>query len=387
MTSENVQFYKLNGSGDIYLYSAFFDPRKQSQHCVRILGMWPNARKAKWAAPSVPPTLYCRFSKPHNKPKLVKGAIYEFNEHHNARFSGFILTCNVSSHPENVTVLRSSHIEDDEGVQLSVIPLVPHLNPSVNMTLCIPPLFGAVKPERLVEFIELNLILGAQKFDFYIYEGQDMDEKGKNISAETLRVLKYYSKKKIARLHYWFFPLKSRSMWYFGQVASLHDCLYKNIGRTKYLSFHDIDEFVIPIQKNMSTLQEMMAKIDDGKHCGYQIKMTYMQVPKNKEPLLSSEKRTADVSSVRTKCIVRPERIFEMGIHHISKQNEERFTSVMVPGVVALVYHYRTCSPKYKFNCRVFSKESVLEKYRQKWFDNTNAVLSELGLRRYFLIE
>ena len=38
-----------------------------------------------------------------------------------------------------------------------------------NFTICLGPLFNIKKPNRLIEFIEMNRILGVEKFAIYDY--------------------------------------------------------------------------------------------------------------------------------------------------------------------------------------------------------------------------
>lgn len=33
---------------------------------------------------------------------------------------------------------------------------------------------------------------------------------------------------------------------YFGQIAALNDCLYRNMYRSKYVALHDVDELILP---------------------------------------------------------------------------------------------------------------------------------------------
>ena len=44
-----------------------------------------------------------------------------------------------------------------------------------------------------------------------------------------------------------------------------------------------------------------------------------------------------------TKCIVDPRKIFEQGIHHISKPLEEFYQAEKVDWNIARVFHYRKC--------------------------------------------
>uniref|UniRef100_A0A1I8FQS8 Aha1_N domain-containing protein n=1 Tax=Macrostomum lignano TaxID=282301 RepID=A0A1I8FQS8_9PLAT len=104
---------------------------------------------------------------------------------------------------------------------------------------------------------------------------------------------------------------------------------------------------------------DLAKDIDDGTHCGFSAFF---------EPDQSyfDAKRTAGVSRVRTKCMVKPDLIFEMGIHHISKQNIEEMTPENKEPDVALLHHYRViwcdfvsaCQPTTIARQRVSSADS-----------------------------
>uniref|UniRef100_UPI00358FEE9E glycosyltransferase family 92 protein C33H5.2-like n=1 Tax=Myxine glutinosa TaxID=7769 RepID=UPI00358FEE9E len=44
---------------------------------------------------------------------------------------------------------------------------------------------------------------------------------------------------------------------YFGQIATINDCLYRNKHRTKYIAFLDVDEIIVPHKwNNWSAMME-----------------------------------------------------------------------------------------------------------------------------------
>ncbi len=60
-----------------------------------------------------------------------------------------------------------------------------------SFALCVPPIRGVVSQSRLVEFIELNSILGADHFIFYRYEGDTV----RNYSNPNIdQILNFYER-------------------------------------------------------------------------------------------------------------------------------------------------------------------------------------------------
>lgn len=80
---------------------------------------------------------------------------------------------------------------------------------------------------------------------------------------------------------------------------------------------------------------------------------------------LESDLRTKTFSKVRSKVMVRPEAIFELGIHHVSRLVSEDLTVYHVPTDVAFVHHYRKCISEFDplMNCQIFAHDESLSRY------------------------
>ncbi|XP_045194655.2 uncharacterized protein LOC123550291 isoform X1 [Mercenaria mercenaria] len=116
--------------------------------------------------------------------------------------------------------------------------------------VCLSPLyFNYSRAYELVEWIELNRILGAEKFVIY------------NISTSinVNQVLAYYSKRGLVQVMQWRLPMRVATyprskepteIHYFGQTAALNDCLFRSKGDSEYLVNVDLVEFIIPHGNN-----------------------------------------------------------------------------------------------------------------------------------------
>uniref|UniRef100_A0A3B3TQS4 Glycosyltransferase family 92 protein n=1 Tax=Poecilia latipinna TaxID=48699 RepID=A0A3B3TQS4_9TELE len=101
---------------------------------------------------------------------------------------------------------------------------------------------------QLVQSLEMLQFLGVNRVVVY----------KTNCSAETQRVLDYYSDKGLVEVVPWslseYLKVSRRAkpdqdpgdIHYFGQIPALNDCLYRSMYRSKYVALHDPDEFILP---------------------------------------------------------------------------------------------------------------------------------------------
>lgn len=80
---------------------------------------------------------------------------------------------------------------------------------------------------------------------------------------------------------------------------------------------------------------------------------------------LESDLRTKTFSKVRSKVMVRPEAIFELGIHHVSRLVSEDLEVYHVPTDIAFVHHYRKCISEFDplMSCQIFAHDESLSRY------------------------
>lgn len=117
----------------------------------------------------------------------------------------------------------------------------------VNFTVCVTPLnLHFNNYDQLVEIIEVNRIFGAERFVFYNYTT------GFNVD----RYLHSYEADGIVGVVPWKIPVVvdiwppdpgvTPEIHYFGQIAALNDCLYRNMLRSRFIVFTDLDEVIVP---------------------------------------------------------------------------------------------------------------------------------------------
>jgi len=119
--------------------------------------------------------------------------------------------------------------------------------PDQDFTVCVTPFnFQFNNVNQLTEFIEVNKMFGAEKFVFYNY----------STGAGVDSYLRMYVNTGLVEVVPWRVPVavdvwppdpkEEPEIHYFAQLASLNDCLYRSMFRSRFIVFSDLDEIVVP---------------------------------------------------------------------------------------------------------------------------------------------
>ena len=374
-TVDGNKFHDLNDQQLIYVYSAYWDVRyndfdnKVNGTFLRIMSVVKMHKK---------PELTCHFDL-NGKLEMVTASYYEMCENHNMHYGGFILSCRV---PEKVktppcSVKLSLLNAPNAPVFLPVWLLEPEPE-RLDHGICAPPLFGTLNEKSLVEFIETSKLMGVQKITFYRFK----------VSINVQQILNYYVDQGDAVIVPWNLPaLLDGQLWYHGQLIAIQDCLYRNMHKFKFLAFNDIDEFIVSHSASANaTWAELTRVLHSPKSCGYQFKSAYFDRNdqsgnKTHNGLITQERnmRTETFSNVRTKCIVKPYKIFEKGIHHISKPILAHLEIVPVSPSVGFVHHYRACVANFGMNCKKFVKDISMRNFEVNLYAAISNTYTQLG--------
>lgn len=368
-------FKKLANS--VYVYSAYLENRQSENHKIKIIVL----RKLQGEA-----EIQCHFRIRGNFYRNVTASYKELSENHGRQYGGWMYECVVpisvlAEHKKRKTQLSYMSLSSGGGplakVKIGPLTLI-KAPPKHQLGLCVPPLFGELSISAIIQFIELWKILGASHFTFYLHD----------ISFSISNLLNFYQSRGEVTLLNWHLPdhIQNTEIWYHGQLLAIQDCLYRNMSQFHYLSFVDLDEFIIPT-KNF-TLLDMIQDLEssgiysDSFNTGLSFKSTYFapnQILDTEQYLtyLQLLMRTKTFSSTRTKLVVQPGRVEEMGIHHVSR-HLQRLTSVVdVEPEVAKVHHYRSCAKNFNSDTRCVPevRDDVILKYADKLVTNYKNII------------
>ncbi|ESO96728.1 hypothetical protein LOTGIDRAFT_239239 [Lottia gigantea] len=363
-----------------YVYSSYFDDRLRDSF-IRIVAIGPRKR------PKSKSGLMCIFESQKAKNGTVATDIRlsETCENHKQLTSFYLMSCLVPN--AVVKQFRQNRqwnfkLKDQKSERDGFILTAVNNRPfrSLNKTrsqfcLCVPPLYGDLKPLHFVEFMELSLLLGVEHFTFYDYQ----------IGPEIRSIVKVYENLGIVTVLKWNIP-DVRHIWSYGQSASIADCIYRNMYNFQIVALSDIDEFIIP--RHLESWKTMLAYLENQNRrvaksvAAYRFKSSFYHG--NTENVtsewrmfksLSNILRTKTVSDIRTKLMVYPETVFELGIHHLSQPIKTHYKTLNVDGNTALVHHYRNCKDVQEMTCGQFIEDYTAQRYGKVLVENTKRVL------------
>lgn len=244
------------------VYSAYYESRLENGKFVRVIG----AARTNHLEP-----LFCAHWYLEEKNDRIRLAMTPainrvIRENWNLKYSAYYLLCPLGDEvPVAVSILKrkqqpakSKNDEENEvnakesdelvlhalGNFVLVQNNLKHNQSSVasenRMALCVKPLhYDYNKLDNLIEFIELNSILGIDHFLFYNH----------TVGPKVDCLLRHYARNSslITVLPWHRLDMKSQQeIRTEGIFASLNDCLYRTMYRFKYVAMIDLDEFLVP---------------------------------------------------------------------------------------------------------------------------------------------
>ena len=268
----------------------------------------------------------------------------------------------------------------------------------VNLTICVAPLVQNINDVRqLVEFIEINNLFGGQKFVFY-----------KASCGWNLRryLTQYELQGLVDAVIPWELPVDTAKrrridIKYYGQSATLIDCLYRNLYRTKYIAFLDLDEILVSRAPNVSSVVTFLEP--DPKVCNFQFKHILFRRHWNddeestKDPAIKAynvqsllKTRRDDYIwpfNKRSKYIAKTDMLEIPGIHFPHSCIKDKWQPSVVKEEHGLLHHYRRMGAMNRFYSptkstvrdyafrhykddiieRIKAMHSIMEKHNHLW--------------------
>ena len=262
------------------------------------------------------------------------------------------------------------------------VPLTPNMTvhykineTEIEFATCLHQGFAA-KDSRVLEiasWIEIHRAIGIQLITIY----------DNGLSPGIVRMLREYEKEGFVELIDWKLHNPTKRIGVNGQLCTINDCFYRNLRRSKYIMFVDLDEIIVPHEK--TNLKEMMESLSmEGSVTQYRFYNSFWHdigelVPGGFKYIERSipihfrrTYRTKDCpSTIRHKNIIRTKNAVRIGVHHVYKmrRGERRY---QVPESVGLMHHYRT--PDYAYD-----EEKIEDDIMSRYIDQ---VMSRLIMDR-----
>ena len=239
---------------------------------------------------------------------------------------------------------------------------------------------GKFKPKVLLDWVKLNIALGAEFMTLYLQAGAE----------GVYDILLPYINRGIVEVLDWKLEpgITDRPSYHFGQTGVIVECLWRNIYRTRYLGLNDVDEFLVP-QKH-KTLPEMILHVETLHKskkpvASFVLTNTLMKdngslLPVVEKALQSDscselDRDTLSVYFKRTKSclcfgantkkmILKPDAVYIPWVHFLYTYRSKHYTKqYSVPDDVGLSYHYRPGWKKYSGCSTPVIENRSIEKY------------------------
>lgn len=331
-----------------FVFSAYYDWR--GTRMVRVMG----ATKTRG-----PDRVWCLLWYNNNNATqaiTVPAKVKVIRENWNLKYSACFILCPLQSNlsaPRSISIV--TRLAPNPTNRLVVNHAYPGFRPTPTpppgkIGVCVKPLhFFYNQSLQMLEFIELNRLLGMEHITFY------NDSIGPNVDC----ILQHYiSEGKVTVLPWKLDMASQREIRTEGLFAALNDCLYRSMYRFSHVALIDLDEIVMP--RHNDTIQQFMEWMGtrlNTKSTGsysFQNAFFYLQWPDDVslsedafESNLISLKKTRRRAKLhphkqRSKYICRPEYVIEAGNHFVWEFVPGHGT-LNVPSDSAILNHYRVC--------------------------------------------
>ncbi|CAL4198178.1 unnamed protein product, partial [Meganyctiphanes norvegica] len=397
----------LRISDDLYLYSAFWDPRDlvEGGPVARVLGIIRynkdmmvkeyGVRKTGFIKDDWLPYSCYLWYKSHRTVGQLKAFMFEeglkayvgtyflcypTNNTDNTTkqidasetpYAVSIFPKNVTDYPNKIIYLINNY-KESKGNLINVHNILVNRTSvksdnssfiNADVSVCVRALFGPYDDiQGMVQFISYyNIILGIKHFYFYEL-------------AVSSRVRKWFSILKNFDIHVhllpWNLPTGNwEELWDFGSLTAINDCNYRSAGRHKFTIFVDLDEFLVP-KAEIKSIHHMYQQIlkhkrgtfgdtalipnvffceefEDFQNNKESIDEQQKNATKGEDifPIFKYTKREGRLwpPKVRSKMIVVPDTVISVGHHMVHHFVKKDFSNRASPKLFSALHHYRSC--------------------------------------------
>ncbi|KAG0715300.1 hypothetical protein GWK47_012269 [Chionoecetes opilio] len=337
-----------------FVYSAFYDDRKG--RIIRVVGATQTKKGDR---------VWCKYWYNNSSTLIVNGAIKIIRENWNLKFSACFIACPLTIYrhgkqpippPESVSLMADPGGNATNKLRVLNLDVVKD-EVRETFAVCVKPLhFDYNNVNQMIEFVELNRLLGVEHFTLYNH----------TVGPGVDCVLRHYAAQGVATILPWKLDIKSqKEIRTEGLFAALNDCLYRQMYRHRYVLMIDLDEYIVP-HANASLpalLRYLHTKADANKvgAVSFQNSFFYLQWPDDPSsaslpPLVTlrktrrrqrfhPHKQRSKYIAVTPYCgatLINTSSLSPLGNHFVWEFLAGRGT-LNVPNEVAFLHHYRVC--------------------------------------------
>ncbi|NWU98040.1 GALT1 galactosyltransferase, partial [Upupa epops] len=369
-----------------FIISPYFDDRESK--VTRVIGIVHHEDVQQ---------LYCWFCcQPDGQIYVSEAKIDVHSDRFGFPYGAADIVCLEPEHcdPAFVSIHRSPHGNTDQLPRFEIKNR--KAEPfSVDFTVCISAMFGNYNNVlQFIQSIEMYKILGVQKVVIYKNNCSHLMEKVLKFYVEegTVEVIPWPINSHLQVSSKWHFSMDAKDIGYYGQIAALNDCIYRNMRRSKFVVLNDADEIILPLKHaDWKTMMSSLQEQNPGagvflfeNHIFPETVSTHVfnisswnTVPGVN--ILQHVHREPDRKEVYNpkKMIVDPRMVVQTSVHSVLRAYGN---SVSVPVDVALIYH---CRVPLQGNLPRESliRDTTLWRYNSSLIMNVNKVLYQTVLQ------
>ncbi|XP_030063385.1 uncharacterized protein LOC115472969 [Microcaecilia unicolor] len=234
-----------------FVITAYFDNR---ENITRVLSIVQRLEVKH---------LYCWFCCSLNANVSITVAKIKIGCHRKFPYSVADVLCvePMNCNPTYVSIHWSPEGDIDQLPTFNIRNRVPKTF-STEFTVCISTMFGNYNNVlQFIQALEMYKLLGAQKVMIYKTNCSQLMEKVLQyyITEGTVEVLLWPINEYLRISPNWHYVNDGKDIGYYAQLATLNDCIYRNMYRSKFVILIDLDEIILP-QKHQSW-KEMMDEL------------------------------------------------------------------------------------------------------------------------------
>ncbi|KAK3578807.1 hypothetical protein CHS0354_030228 [Potamilus streckersoni] len=247
-----------------------------------------------------------------------------------------------------ITVTPITHSCSND-TNIYVEPIFAYRHREAKLAICNKIVYGSVLPESILEWFEVQRLLGVDKV--LTYANSDLNE-------EARQVLRYYEEIGMAEVLPFLIPMKDKYRRMVGQKSMqawndeqvpVFDCLERLRGY-KYMGILDLDEFILPV--NEPSIPKLLARLfsKDPWAAGFSFNVhifvtSWGMTNASAEFIVTQYTNRTKPMMDRVKNIFMPSRISPGGVstHQYVADRSRNYKASKCPSSLGAISHYRTC--------------------------------------------
>ena len=303
-------------------------------------------------------------------------------------FVEYVMSCKLPTNqsiPSHVSVVAEECVASDILVPVTV-PLKP--KQTIDFGVCVAGSYGKLDTAVMVEWFELNKILGVKEFNIY----------NVSLSESMNDILQYYTSTGDLILHHMSPMIPKDDDWtaYMNSLPTLNHCFFTNMYRYEHVLVIDFDEVIIPkAGKNVTytvLVQEIKEKYNVQKNWTtltfYNEYFFYEHPPDMNQPsylpaLRHRLRNTTSPLHSHPKSMSNPQNCLFVGNHQCVRAFPNTTSYTFVEPEIATNHHYRLCNFPPNRTCSPFDltqtvADDAILAYKVKLDQNVIPVLKKL---------